>query len=386
VAVDVVSGSPVGEGANRGHGSVRDVAADVDDWLDALRDAGLSNREHARSWPLPASSPAVRCLVEDAWAAPTAVVRPGHLALRSWAPSTIDAYNEDWCWFAAWCHASTGLRDPFHADELVVAGYVAAMVGDRLAFATIRRRLAAIAFAFDVARRPSPTRSRLVRRVLKGAARTLGTTQRRAEPLTLAQLRKIVDLLVIARPGQLPEVAQRDQLLLALGWAAALRPGELVALDVEDVTFTGDTDSGEGGMVVRIRHSKASRHRTDHVAVPCARRAATCPVRLAERAAGLTLLGGPLFCHVDRHGNIRGRLAANAVARLVRAAVADVLGLDPTPYSGRSLRAGYVTEARRRRVPAHLIARHTRHHSIQMLDTYHRPDELLVPAAFGAWW
>jgi integrase len=357
----------------------------VDAWLAALHGAGVSAGDRATTSLPAASSPAMPLDVEDAWATPTLKLRAS-LARRSWAPSTVDAYTEDWRAFATWCHASIGVVDALEADELVVASYVAAMVGDRLAFATIRRRLAAITFAFNVARRPSPTRSRLVRRVLKGAARTLGATPRRAEPLTLAQLRKILDLLVVVRPGQANELVQRDRLLLAVGWAAALRPGELVALDVDDVTFIGDPDHGEGGMVVRIRPSNAHLHgRTDYIAVPCARRPATCPVRLTRQATRLQLLG-QLFAPIDRYGDSSGRLAANAVSRIVRAAVIDVLGLDPATFGGQSLRAGFIAEARRRGVPEHLIARHTRHHGVETLDVGDRSADLFTHNAFGAWW
>jgi integrase len=329
-----------------------------------------------------------RALVADPWGTASRAVGPGDLALRSWAPSTVDAYNEDWRTFTAWCRFSVGLVDPFDADEFVVAEYVAAMVRDRLAYATIGRRLAAIAFAFDVvARRPSPTRSRLVRRVVRRAAHTLGTTPRRAEPLTLAQLHQILGGLALVRPDQRQRTAvRRDQLLFALGWAAALRPGELIAVDADDLTFTDDADSGDGGMLVRIRRSKGDRQGgTDYVAVRCARQAATCPVRLAQRATR-RLRTGPLFVHLDRHGESRGRLGVNAVSRVVKATVADVLHLDPTRYSGQSLRAGFVTEARSHGVPDDLIARHTRHRCIEILDVYDKPGALLAQSAFGTWW
>jgi integrase len=210
-------------------------------------------------------------------------------------------------------------------------------------------------------------------------------TSRHAEPLTLAQLRQILDLLAEARPGHVGELVRRDQLLLAFGWAAALRPGELVALDVDDVTFTGDLDRGGGGMLVRVRRSKDRRGRSEHVAVACASRAAWCPVRLAERAT-CRPRSSALFVHFDRHGNSRGRLAANAVSRVVKAAVADVLRLDPTRYNGQSLRAGYVAEARRHGVPSHVIARHTRNHHARTLGVDDSTPRMPAETAFGTWW
>jgi hypothetical protein len=139
-------------------------------------------------------------------------------------------------------------------------------------------------------------------------------------------------------------------------------------------------------MVVRMRHANAHRHgRTEYVAVPCARRPATCPVRLAQQATRLQLLG-QLFAPIERHGSSSGRLAANAVSRIVRAAVIDVLRLDPAPFGGQSLRAGFIAEARRRGVRDHLIARHTRHHGVETHDVGNRSADLLTRTAFGAWW
>jgi integrase len=39
---------------------------------------------------------------------------------------------------------------------------------------------------------------------------------------------------------------RRDQLLVALGWASALRASEPVGLDVEDLTVVGDPNAGTG--------------------------------------------------------------------------------------------------------------------------------------------
>ena len=51
------------------------------------------------------------------------------------------------------------------------------------------------------------------------------------------------------------------------------------------------------------------------------------------------------------------------------------------------MRAGFVTEARRRGVPDHVIARHTRHKDLRMLTVYDRPVDLFNdPALAGEWW
>jgi len=51
---------------------------------------------------------------------------------------------------------------------------------------------------------------------------------------------------------------RRDQLLVALGWASALRASELVALDVEELTVVGDPNVGDGGLMIRVRNAKGA--------------------------------------------------------------------------------------------------------------------------------
>jgi hypothetical protein len=72
-------------------------------------------------------------------------------------------------------------------------------VSQRLAIATVRRRLAAIVFGFGLAGRDSPTRSPLVRRALLSAARIRGTAQRQAVPLPLHDMRHLA--VSLPRPG-----------------------------------------------------------------------------------------------------------------------------------------------------------------------------------------
>ncbi|TQS19862.1 hypothetical protein [Microbispora sp. KK1-11] len=91
---------------------------------------------------------------------------------------------------------------------------------------------------------------------------------------------------------------QRDAALLLLGYATAARAGELVALDLADVTETGE------GLDVVVYRPKLKRY--TQVAVPYGRNPATCPVRAARAyRAGLAGAGrttGPLHRgRADRH-------------------------------------------------------------------------------------
>ena len=311
---------------------------------------------------------------------------------RAWAESTVAAYQADWRRYSIWCDVA-GIDDPLGAGPVAVANYVAGLAAQRLTPNTMRRRLAAIGWAHEIADRPSPTADPLVRRVLAGAERTLGTGVDPATPLRLEQLRTLLTRLPIMRERH--PAMRRDQLLVALGWAGALRPGELVALDAEHLRFDGDpATTGDGGMLVTVAASKTDQTaRGDVVAVPFSQYQLTCPARMALRWTRQHRQG-PLFRHVDRHGHHGRRLNAAAVAPLLRRLIADVLGLDSAGFDARSLRAGLATEARHRGVDDARIRRHLRHtapgerrHHGTTLDIYDRPSDLLNRSALAeAWW
>ena len=106
--------------------------------------------------------------------------------------------------------------------------------------------------------------------------------------------------------------AVRDRSLLLLGLASGLRRSELSALSVEDLSFV------EEGVVVLIRRSKTDQEgKGIRVGVPYGSHPETCPVRNLK--AWLSVLGreeGPLFCRIDRHGNLQeGGLTGQAITR-----------------------------------------------------------------------
>ena len=342
------------------------------EWLDGLRSLGLPVRAvAARHLPTAtASSTTVADLVNDSWAA-----------------STRASYEASWLRFCAWCYAH-GLDDPLAASAGDVAHWVAFHVDAGYSAAYLARQLAAVTHAFDLAERIAPTRHPLVRRAVAGARRRVGTAQRQAIPLRLDELRRIMHAMAIVTGRKTTDpVVRRDRALLALGWSAALRAGSLVNVNVEDLTFVGAETAAHGGLLVHLRTSKTDQEsKGADIAVPWSAREASCPVR-AVMALARQQRSGPLFRMIDRHGRQQGRLSADAVSMIVQRNVQACLQLDPSGYSGHSLRAGFVSELRARNVAAHKIMRQTGHRDMRMLDVYDRPTDLFnEPVLAGEWW
>ena len=164
--------------------------------------------------------------------------------------------------------------------------------------------------------------------------------------------------------------ALRDRALLLLGFGGAFRRSELVALDVADIAETKD------GLLVTIRRSKTDQEgRSTLVAV--VRGKIACPI--AALIAWLTAAGisdGPVFRPITKGGRVRPtRLTDRSVANIVKYHAAR-LGLDPTAFSGHSLRAGFLTSAAARGASLFKLADVSRHKSMDTLRGYIRDAEV----------
>jgi len=299
----------------------------------------------------------------DAPPALPAVVRDYvHAAL---APRTRQAYREDLDRFLAW-----GGRIPC-APELVAA-YLAGH-GESHAPATLGRWAVSLGRAHTSQGLADPCRSDLVRATLRGIRRQRGTAQRQVAPLEREAL-----MALLAPLGDAPRDV-RDRALLLVGFAAALRRSELVALTAADATFTAQ------GLVLTVRRSKTDQEgQGRQIGIPPAQGPA-CPVRaLRDWLATATRLRrawepetpAPLFRPIDRHGRLAPQaLADHAVAAIIKERAAAA-GLDPAAFSGHSLRAGFCTAAARHGAPAWRIQQISGHQSPASLARYIRAGQL----------
>jgi integrase len=244
---------------------------------------------------------------------------------------------------------------------------------ERLKPSTLTRRAAAISVRHGEAGLPSPTQDPRVRTILSGIRRTHGTAQRKATPATIGDIRRMV--------AHLPNTVSgtRDAALLLVGFAGALRRSELTAMN------WGDIRTRDEGLEILLRHSKTDQEgRGRRVAIPYGSDEQTCPVRSLRRwSQHLPATRGPVFRPVDRHGTIStNRLSGTSVSTIVKRAAAGA-GLDPSAYSGHSLRAGFATTAALNGASERQIANQTGHRSMETLRNYIRPARLFTDNAVG---
>lgn len=205
---------------------------------------------------------------------------------------------------------------------------------------------------------------------MRGIRRKLGSAQRQAKPLLREDLFRVLDAL-----GESMKDA-RDRALLLIGFAGGFRRSEIVALDC------GDVERVRQGLIVTLRRSKTDQEGVGRkVGIPFGR-TRNCPVLALDGwLAGAGIEAGPVFRPVDRHGRVASeRLSGEAVSK-ERVVAANI---DPTGFSGHSLRAGFATSAVQAGVSTFKIRSQTGHVSDAMLARYVRDGELFVDNAAGA--
>lgn len=277
--------------------------------------------------------------------------------------STRTSYASAWSQWDTWCRRRgvTGLP----AVPEALAAYLAERAESGICFATLDGACSAIAHRHHQEGLPDPTAHVVVRRVRRGLRRIMGTAPRRqAHPLTVGELDRLVSSI-----DPLSAIGVRDRAFILLGYASALCPGELSALDL------ADNVAKPTGVLVAVRRSKTDQDGHGQlVGVARGEHRRTDPIRalgawLEVRPAGQ----GALLTRVYRSGTVTTeRIGPRAVSRLVQARSIEA-GFDGIPVTGHSLRAGHATAAING-APIDRIAAQTRHRDLGTLfNHYIRP-------------
>ena len=180
----------------------------------------------------------------------TLETRAAAYAVHAKGAGTQRAYRSAWIQYQAWCESVE--REPLANDSAdTVALYLPTLADRGLAIASIRLHLSAIRYAHQLAGLRLDTQHPRLAMVMEGTARTLGARPtRQAAPAVPDLLRRML----AACPPPTDPMGARNRAMLLIGFGAALRRSELVALDLEDV------EESDRGLLLTIRRSKTDQH------------------------------------------------------------------------------------------------------------------------------
>ena len=289
--------------------------------------------------------------------------------------NTRQAYEKGWKCFVSWCQDVNMV--PHEAKSKDIARFIIAMAisgpnscNKPLAMNTLRLYRTALNDRWRRIGLSSPASTRDVDEVLRGLARLRGDTPRRVKAL------REHHILAMFKSCGKGLHGQRDAAVLALGFAAALRRSELCSLHTDDLEYKGSE-----GVFVHIRRSKTDpQGMGQKVAVINGK--TVKPVSRVEKwlqASGIR--NGYVFQTMLR-GSVASRrpLDPGDIARIVKRHVKRI-GLDPSEYSGHSLRAGFVTSAAVHNARIDKIMEVTRHRNAETVLKYIRDEESFVDHA-----
>jgi len=223
-------------------------------------------------------------------------------------------------------------------DEAAVVRYLLAYA-DTLNPRTLALRLTALSQWHLHQGFTDPASTPTVRKTLAGIARIHGKPKRKARPLPVEDVERIVTHLA----GIDTLHARRDSALLQIGFFGGFRRSELASLEVPHIAWERD------GIVITLQRSKTDQEGAGIVkAIPYGDET-LCPVRALRAwldAAGIQ--SGALFRPINRWGVVgAGALNPASVNTLLKAC-AKAAGMHDVPeLSGHSLRRGMATSAYR---------------------------------------
>jgi integrase len=213
---------------------------------------------------------------------------------------------------------------------------------------TLKQRLAGLGQWHQAQGFPDPTKSLLVKKVLKGIRELHPEREAQAKPLQIEVLEQINAWLetqiteAIAANEQVTLLrSRRDQALVLIGFWRAFRSDELCRLQIEDITLMG-----EQGATLYLRRTKGDRQAEGTTfALPALNR--LCPTVALERwLEAAPRQNGPLLCGINRWGQLSSHgLHPNAVIPLLRRLMHQAGIALPDQYSSHSLRRGFATWA-----------------------------------------
>lgn len=213
---------------------------------------------------------------------------------------------------------------------------------------TLKQRLAALAQWHIDQGFPDPTKSPLVKKVLKGIRELHPSQVKQARPLELEQLSAVVGWLdnELEQSKSRADAATtlrcyRDKAMVLIGFWRAFRSDELCRLRVENIQV-----HASNGMTLFLPRTKGDRQSIGRdYKVPAL--AQLCPVKAyLDWIDCAQLKEGPVFCGINRWGRVSNKpMHPNSIIPVLRNVLNNADISEPDSFSSHSLRRGFASWA-----------------------------------------
>ena len=282
------------------------------------------------------------------------------------SPSTLRAYRQDQIRFWAYTQKQFGLDEHYPVDIKIIMAFVLDhMEGNhvqKLKISTIKRYISSVGIVHQEKGYPSPALHPQVKLLVKRARRAYKNQQ----PVQkVAATKSIVQKLIDTCDHTLHGI--RDKALILVGFGAGgRRREELANLDVSDIKALAN-----GNYMLCIRASKTDQEAEGREVPVTGSAARALKCWLAK--SGIT--HGRVFRGIKRNDELLPSITGRTICRVVQKAAEDA-GFDPSEFGAHSLRAGFMTEAVKHKVPLLEAMELSGHKTLAVAQRYYRSADL----------
>ena len=275
--------------------------------------------------------------------------------------NTIKAYNSDFNDFKSFCAIHGQRSMPTNPKTLSL--YITHLA-KKSKFSTLKRRIASISVVHKLSGHYLDVKHPLISENLLGIKRKIGTFQKSKKPILINHLKNIIE--VISKETK-PNIKLKNKALILIGFAGGFRRSELVSIQYEDVEFVPE------GVKIFVSRSKTDQSGEGMIkAIPYFENISYCPViSLKNWINHNKIKDGAIFKMSDKN------------VSLVIKKYAKLAGLDPSKYSGHSLRSGFATSTAEFGAEERSIMAMTGHKSNQMVRRYIQESNLFKQNALN---
>ena len=282
--------------------------------------------------------------------------------------NTIRAYKSDFLDFSNFCKQNS--LNSLPADYKTVSFYITHLFNNKKKISSIKRKLVSISLIHKIKGFYIDIKNPAIVENFLGIKRQLGVAQKGKQPLTIENLKKIINSIDINELSL--ERKLRDKTILLVGFAGGFRRSELTNLNYGDLAFVDE------GVKIKIKKSKTDQFGEGMIkAIPYFNNEEFCPVINLKKMLKICKINtGRIFRRISKSGKVSLNSLTDQNVALILKKYLTIIGLDNINFSGHSLRSGFATASAESGADERSIMNMTGHKSTEMVRRYIKESNL----------